>query len=158
MADFRRSSDENTDTINKVIVGLGSTLRTEQEVLSHVRSEIKHDNTKLNTSVVSKIEQLQKDLAVENNLTDKLAQKTENAKILSFKLQYMNKHLDGLESEKTVIKSCVSEINHYIWCLVESRDSLLTVSVRQHLADQLKPVFLMLNRIEGVLKRAAIPK
>lgn len=114
MAEFRRSSDENTDTINKVIVGLGSTLRTEQEVLSHVRSEIKLDNTKLNTSVVSKIEQLQKDLAVENNLTDKLAQKTENAMILSFKLQYMNKHLDGFESEKTVIKSCVSEINHYL--------------------------------------------
>lgn len=40
MADFWRSSDENTEAINKVIAGLGSTLQIEKEALSRVRSEI----------------------------------------------------------------------------------------------------------------------
>lgn len=65
----------------------------------------------INTFVVWKIGKLQKDLATEKNLMDKLAQKTEKEKVLLVKLTYANKHMDGLESEKTVLKSCVSEVN-----------------------------------------------
>lgn len=106
MADFQRSSDENTESINKVIAGLCSTLQAEKEALSCVCSEILVDNSRLNSYVLIKIEQLQKDLAMENTIMDKLAQKIEKAKVVSVKLNYTKKRLDDFESEKTVIKSC----------------------------------------------------
>lgn len=93
-------------------------MQYEKEALSCVRSEIKLDNTELNVFIVSKTEQLQKVLAVENNLMDKLAKKSEKAKLLSVKLHYTNKHLDHLESKNTMIKSCVSEINQYLQRLI----------------------------------------
>lgn len=68
---------------------------------------------------------------------DKLVAKTVKAKILLVKIQYTNKHLDDLESEITVVKSYVSEINKYMHKLVEIHDSLLTVSVSQHLSEKL---------------------
>lgn len=75
---------------------------------------------------------------------DQLAEKTQKARVLSIKLQYNNKRVDDLESEKTIIKSCASEINQYLQRLVETRDSVFTVSVR-HFSDKLQPVFAMLN-------------
>lgn len=106
-------------------------------------------------SVISKIEQLQKDLATENAIMDKLAAKTKKANVLSLKLNYVNKHLDDLESEKAVIKTRVSEINQYMNHMVETRDSILTVLVCQHLTEKLKPIFSMLNCNKGrnMLKR-----
>ncbi|CAI9294198.1 unnamed protein product [Lactuca saligna] len=41
---------------------------------------------------------------------------------------HATKHNADLEDEKYLIKSCVSEINQYLMRLVETRDSLLTVS------------------------------
>lgn len=63
-----------------------------------------------------------------------------------------------MESKNIVIKSCVSEVNHNLQRLVETHDSFLSVSVRQHLADKLKPLFSMLNKIEGVSKSDALLK
>ncbi|CAI9283106.1 unnamed protein product [Lactuca saligna] len=42
--------------------------------------------------------------------------------------------------------------------LVETRDSVLAISVCQHLSEKLKSVFAMLNRIEGVSKDDALSK
>lgn len=89
---------------------------------------------------------------------DKLVEKTEKAKKNSVKLHYRNKRVDDLESEKTILKSCVSEINKYMHRLVETRDSLLTISVCQHLSEKLQPVFSMLTRLEGVSESDALPK
>lgn len=89
---------------------------------------------------------------------DKLAQKIEKTKVLSVKLNYANLYLDDLESEKIVLKSCVLEVNEYLHHILDTRDSLLTVVVRQHLADKLKPIFAMLNRIEGVSECDVLPK
>lgn len=147
MVDFRKSSNENTSAVNKVIAGLDFTLQTEKESLWRVFSALRVDNSELNIAIESYIEKLQSDLAVENNLMDKLAQKTEKAKHLSLKLTYANKHVEDLELQKIILKSCVLEVNHYQQRLVETHDSLLIVSLRQHLADKLKPVFSMLNRI-----------
>lgn len=108
MVEFWCSSDQSTENGNKVITSLGTTMQTEKEALPHYRYEIQVDNSKLNASVVFKDEKHQKDLATENNLTDKLAQKNEKAKVLLVKLNYTNKCLDDLKLEKTVIKSCVS--------------------------------------------------
>ena len=76
----------------------------------------------------------------------------------SLKLNYATKYLDDLESKKAAIKSCMSKVNQYLHCLVETRDSILTMSVRQHLYENLKPDFTMLNRIEGVSEDDALPK
>lgn len=108
--------------------------------------------------VISKIEQLQKDLATENAIMDKLAAKTKKVMVLSHKLNYVNKHLDDLESEKAVIKTCVSEINQYMNHMVETRDSILTIVVLQHLTENLKPIFDMWNRIECVSRGDALLK
>lgn len=122
--------DENTKGVSKVIISLGSTLQAEKEALSRVCSTIQLANSELNIGIESKIEKLQSDLVVENNLMDKLAQKTEKSKVLTLMLNYDNKHLDDLESEKAVVKSCVLDVKHYLHRLVETRDSLLSVSVR----------------------------
>lgn len=129
MTDFRRSLDENIEVVNKGITGLGFSMQSKKEALSSIRLEIQHDNYELNTFVVSKIDKPHKDLATENNLMDKVAQKTEKEKVLQVKLTYANKHLDDLESKKTVRKSCFSEVNHYLHYIVGTRDSLLSLGM-----------------------------
>lgn len=89
---------------------------------------------------------------------DQLAKKTQKAKVLLVKLQYANKHIHNLEYEKTVVKSRVSEINQYLQRLVETRDSVFTVSVRKHLLDKFQPVFSMLNQIKGVSGSGSLSK
>lgn len=158
MADFRNSSDQSTTAANKVITSFRTTLPIEMEALSKVHSDIQTDNAELNTTIVLKIDQLQKDLATENNLMDQLALKTEKAQLLSVKLTYANKHIEDMESEKAIVKCSVSDVNKYLQNLIESRDSLVTVSVRRHLANKLKPVFSMLNMIAGVSEHDALPK
>lgn len=55
MADFQSSADQNTKAGNEIITSLGATLQTEKEALSHVRGELKADNSNMNASIVSKI-------------------------------------------------------------------------------------------------------
>lgn len=54
MADFHNSSDQNTEAANKVITSLGTTLETEKEAFSKVRSDLRIENANLNASIVSK--------------------------------------------------------------------------------------------------------
>lgn len=89
---------------------------------------------------------------------DKFPIEIEKVKVLSLKINYANKHFDDLETEKVVIKSCVSEINQYLHHMLETRDSILTVLVHQHLSEKLKLVFAMLNHIEGVFEGDVLPK
>ncbi|CAI9285120.1 unnamed protein product [Lactuca saligna] len=56
------------------------------------------------------------------------------------------------------ITGCVADVNLFLQNLVETCDSLLTVSVCQHIAEKIKPIFSILNRIEGVLECGALPK
>lgn len=158
MVDFRSSANKNTKEDNKVIMSLGTTLQTEREAFSRARGELQTDTSAMIVSVVSKIEQLQKDLAAENEIMDKLVAKTEKVMVLSLKLNYANKHLDDLKTEKVVIKRCISEINQYMHRMVETRDSLLNVSIRQNLLEKLQPVFDMFNQIKGVSKVDSLPK
>ncbi|CAI9278050.1 unnamed protein product [Lactuca saligna] len=87
-----------------------------------------------------------------------MVEKTQKARVLSVKLQYNHKRVDDLESEKTVVKSCDSEINQYLQRLFETHDSIFIISVRQHLSDKLQPVFSMLNEIECVSGSGALTK
>lgn len=89
---------------------------------------------------------------------DKLAQKTKKAKVLSVKMHYTTKRLDDLESEKTVFRSYILEINQYLQRLLETHDSMLTILVQQHLSEKRKLVLALLNQLEGVLGSDALPK
>lgn len=135
------SSERNTEAANKVITGLRTTLQLEKHALAKVRSELRVDNVGMSASIVSRIEKLQEDLAIKNKLMDSLAQKTENFKVLSIKLSYATKRLEHMESEKAVFRSCVSDINQYLNNIIETRDSLLTVSIHQHHTEKLQPLF-----------------
>lgn len=95
---------------------------------------------------------------MENKIMDQLAVKTEKTNVLSMKLSHANKQIDDLNSEKAVIESCIADVNLYFKIIVKTRDSLLMFSVRQHLAEKPKPVFLMLSCVEGVSESIALPK
>lgn len=49
-----------------------------------------------------------------------------------------------------MFRSCILEIYQYLQRLLETRDSMLTTLVCQHLSEKLNPVFPMLNQLEGV--------
>lgn len=58
-------------------------------------------------------------------------------------------HTCKLVSLKSVVKSCIYDDNQRLIQIVESRDSLLIVSVRQNLS-KLRHVFALLNQMQGV--------
>ena len=70
MGDFKTSFESNTATTNRVISILGSSLQTEKEALKKIGTELQADNSKFQTSISSKIEKLQEDLATENKIMD----------------------------------------------------------------------------------------
>lgn len=127
MVEFRTTSESNNEAINKVIEGFHNSLKAERMALSVIRSNIKVKNDELTSSVVSKIEKLQADLAVENKIMDELAEKTQKVTVHSVKMKNATKHIDYLEIEKTIIKSFVSKINQYLLWLVETHDSWFTI-------------------------------
>ncbi|CAI9271277.1 unnamed protein product [Lactuca saligna] len=61
-----------------------------------------------------------------------------------------------------VLKSCAADVNLFLQNLVKTHDLLLTISVHQHLADKIKPVFFILNHIKadeyGEYKHESNPK
>lgn len=56
------------------------------------------------------------------------------------------------------MKTYVGDINSLFSNLLEAHNSLLIISVRRYFADKLRPVFALLNRLEGVSKAFVPPK
>lgn len=56
------------------------------------------------------------------------------------------------------MKICVVDVNTLLSDIIETCDSLIMITVRKHLAEKLRHVFMMLNRIEGVLEFDTLPK
>ncbi|CAI9296728.1 unnamed protein product [Lactuca saligna] len=61
------------------------------------------------------------------------------------------------QNHSTLIKCCVVDVNVDLYNLIKTCDSLLTISVRQHLAEKLKPIFSNLDVFQGV-SESYIPK
>lgn len=148
-AEFRISSEKNTEAMNKVITGFPTSLQVEKDALSLVRSGIKVEKAKLTSSVLSKIEKLQEDLATKNKIMDELTEKTQKNKVLSEKLKNATQSKTNLEEEHSLVKGCISEINNYLMRLVKTCHSLFTVSVRQQLSEKLQTVFA---RLKGLFR------
>ena len=86
----KNSCESNTAAANKVNSSLGSSLQTEKEPLKKIRTELHADNSEFQTSISSKIEKLQEDLATTNKIMDQVIVKTEKSKVLSVKLSNAN--------------------------------------------------------------------
>lgn len=82
-----------------------------KEALSKARTDIHNDNTKLQTSITSKIEKLQAALVTENDIMDQLSIKPKIVKVVPAHLSDGSKEIDELKFKKIVIKNlcCRSE-------------------------------------------------
>ncbi|CAI9290382.1 unnamed protein product [Lactuca saligna] len=56
------------------------------------------------------------------------------------------------------MKSCVADVNALLYNTIETCDSLITITMKKHLAEKPRPVFAMLKRIEGVSESSSLPK
>ncbi|CAI9261279.1 unnamed protein product [Lactuca saligna] len=158
MSTFQTSFDSTVAKANESISSLSTYLRTEKEALEKVLTNIKAYYSELNSSITSKIEKLQDDLATESKIMDALALKTEKVKVLTIKLDHAKKKINEHLSEKIVIKSCIAYVNALLSHIIETRDSMIMMTIKKHLAEKLHPVFATLNRLEGVSDLSSIPK
>ncbi|CAI9284479.1 unnamed protein product [Lactuca saligna] len=136
MEKFQSSFESNTTKANEIISSLGSTLKTKKSKLQEVVTGIKSDHAKSQSSISSQISKLQDDLTMENKIMDALAVKTEMAST----------------------KSDIADVTGMLSDIIETRDSMTTVTVKKHLAEKLSLVFTMLHQLEGDLESIYVPK
>ena len=56
-----------------------------------------------------------------------------------------------------MVKSSVGTVHSILLHLLEAYDSVLTISVRRHLAEKLRPALDILSRIKGALEFVVSP-
>ena len=147
MTELHTIAGLNISKDNDAISKLSTSLRIEREKQEQLCIGISNDNTALHTSVSSRLTKFQDDLAVESKIMDELALRTTQLRAQSIKLKHANKEIKELNSERAVMETCVGDVNSLLSNLLEAHDSILTISVRRHLADKLCPAFTLLNRL-----------
>jgi len=75
MDGFSTSFDSNTAKVNKVIAHFQESLTEEKKALADLRTELKLEHSEMVTDVVSKLENMKEDIAMEANVMDVLAEK-----------------------------------------------------------------------------------
>ncbi|CAI9276630.1 unnamed protein product [Lactuca saligna] len=80
---------------------------------------------------------------------DSIALKTESVKVLTVKLEQDKKNVQDVMSEKVVMKTCIIDVNGVLSDIIETREPMITIIVRKHLAEKLRPVFAILHHLEG---------
>ncbi|CAI9264617.1 unnamed protein product [Lactuca saligna] len=75
-----------------------------------------------------------------------------------FKIEKANLKVKDLLSERAVMRSCISDVTSLLLDIIESRDSMISIIVRKHLADKLTVVFAMLHRLQGVSPQSSHQK
>nr|KAJ0189358.1 hypothetical protein LSAT_V11C800443120 [Lactuca sativa] len=118
----------------------------------------KCQHVKHQASVSERLNELQGYLALESRVMDELALKTTQLKTQTLKLNQANKELEALRSERSVVKSSVGNVHSILLHLLEAYDSVLTILVRHHLAEKLRPALDILSRIEGVTESVVSPQ
>ncbi|CAI9282769.1 unnamed protein product [Lactuca saligna] len=158
MEKFQSFFESNTTKVNEVISSLGSTLKTEKAKLQEVCTGLTTNHAQFNTSISSQISKLHDDLKMESTIRDTFAVKTENVNVLKVKLENAEKQVNDLLSEKETMKSYIADVTSVLLDIVETQHSMITITVKKHLAKKLRPVFTMLHRPEGVRGSNSIPK
>ena len=64
--------------------------------------------------------------------------------------------MEELKSEIAVLKQGVVDVNALFSNLLEAHDPILTITIRRHLTDKLRPALVLLNKLEGVFE-ALVP-
>ena len=89
---------------------------------------------------------------------DALDLKTRKVKVLTVKLENAEKQVSDLLSEKVSMKSCIVDVNGLVSYIIETRDSMITITIKKYIYEKLRLVFAMLHRLEGVPELSSIPK
>ncbi|CAI9268858.1 unnamed protein product [Lactuca saligna] len=87
---------------------------------------------------------------------DSFTIKTEKVKVLTVKLKHSKKQIQDLIIEKGI--SYISDVNGLLSEIIETKDPMITITIRKHLVEKLRPMFAMLHHLEGVLEPSVIPK
>ncbi|CAI9266167.1 unnamed protein product [Lactuca saligna] len=89
---------------------------------------------------------------------DSLATKTKRVKVLSVKLKNAEKKVQDFLTDKAITKICISDIRSFLSDVIETRDSMITISIRKHLNENLRLVFAMLHKLQGFLDQTFVLK
>ncbi|CAH1453453.1 unnamed protein product [Lactuca virosa] len=87
MENFQPTFNTNTTSANEALKSLGSLFKTEKTNLQEIRTGLQTDHESFQATISSQITQLKDELVKERKLTDSLALKSEEAKVLSTKLE-----------------------------------------------------------------------
>ncbi|CAH1449006.1 unnamed protein product [Lactuca virosa] len=150
MENFQTTYNSNTTSANEALKSLGSLFTTERTKLQEIRTGLKTDHNSFQTTILSQLSQLKDELVKESTLKDSLALKTKEAKLLSTKIEASEKQVNDLLSERAVMRSCITDVTGLLSDIIETRDSMITITIHKHLQEKLKTVFAMLHRLEGV--------
>ncbi|CAH1449354.1 unnamed protein product [Lactuca virosa] len=107
MEKFQTTYNSNTTSANEALKSLGSLFTTKRTKPLEIRAGLKTDHDSFQTSISSQLSQLKDELVKEGTLKDSLAFKTEEAKVLSTKLEASEKQVHDLLSERAVMQSCI---------------------------------------------------
>ena len=89
---------------------------------------------------------------------DELDRQATSLKTKSLKLTQAHKEIDDLTTKRAVMKSCVVDVHDSLVDLLDAHDTILTITVRRHLAEKLRPTLGLLYKIKGVSETDVTPK
>ncbi|CAH1431007.1 unnamed protein product [Lactuca virosa] len=158
MENFQTTFNSNTTSANEALKSLGSLFKTEKTKIEEIRTGLKTDHASFQATISSQLSQLKDELVKESNLKDSLAFKSEEAKVLSTNLEASEKQVHDLLSERAVMRIYITDVTGMLSDIIETRDSMITITMRKHLADKLRTVFAMLHCLEGVSNQTFNPK
>nr|KAJ0190125.1 hypothetical protein LSAT_V11C800390930 [Lactuca sativa] len=136
---LQEAAQKNAHRVNASVDFLKRSLEAELSQLGVAHKAIEAANEELHSKFDDRLTQLEAELA-------------------NFKLRTTTKELDDLNSEREVIHSSVGDVSSILLHLLDAHDSILTISIRRHLAEKLRTALDILSRIEGVSETAVLPK
>ncbi|XP_023736973.1 uncharacterized protein LOC111884909 [Lactuca sativa] len=146
----KATTAKNAEIVNTSIENLQRSLQSERSSLEAACQAIEEANESLHANVNKRLTQLEAELAVENRIMDELDRHTAQLKLQTHKLRTTNAEINDLKSEREVIRSSAADVHSILLHLIEAHDPIITITVRRHLANKLRPALDILSRIEGV--------
>nr|KAJ0211851.1 hypothetical protein LSAT_V11C400204640 [Lactuca sativa] len=150
MENIQTTFNSNTTAANEALKGLGSLFKSEKTKLHEICTGLNTDHETFQASISSHISKLQDELERQSSIKDSLSLKTEEENLLSTKLKASEKQINDLLSERAVMRSYIIDVTGMLSGILETRDSMLTITIRNHLLENVRPVFAMIHRLEGV--------
>ncbi|CAI9290795.1 unnamed protein product [Lactuca saligna] len=157
-ASLAAASQKNSQIVNASVDNLQRSLQAERSNLEAARQAIEAANATLHANVNDRLTQLEVELAVENHIMDELDKHTSQLKMQNLRLRTATNELNDFKCEREVIRSSVGDVHSILFHLLDAHDPILTISIRRHLPDKLRPALDILSRIEGVSVTDVQPK